>query len=480
MTIVDAIRDPNLFGPFLGDDLSSWRGWLAALRAVYGLSISSDFGRSMIRSCTGRDPDRLSRDGFAEALFLCGRRSGKSRAAALIGAFEAVLSGHEKKLSKGERGVVAILAPSKSQGRIVRDYLRAIFESPLLAAEVAGESEDGFALVSGTRVEIMAGHYRTVRGYTLLAAIVDEIAFFGLDEEAKVRSDTELIAALRPGLATVGGRLIGITSPYARKGWCWNAYQRHFGNNAANTLVWNAPSRTMNPTLPQSVVDRALAEDLARAKAEWLGEFRDDVASFIDRPLIDRLVVSGRRELPPQPGVSYVAFADVSGGRGDEAALCVAHRTGRVVVVDLLRRYPSPHNPHEVVQRMAAEVERYGCRRVTGDNYAAEFVARAFSGSGVGYAKCEKNKSALYLELLPRLCSAEIELPDDERLVGQIAGLERRTRSGGKDVIDHPPGGHDDLANAVAGAADAVGRFRHIGGMRRSANFTTGGRYAFH
>jgi hypothetical protein len=51
-------------------------------------------------------------------------------------------------------------------------------------------------------------------------------------------------------------------------------------------------------------------------------------------------------------------------------------------------------------------------------------------------------------------------------LVSQIAGLERRTRSGGKDVIDHPPGGHDELANAVAGAADAVGRIRRIGGMR--------------
>src|SRR5205085_7711562 len=52
------------------------------------------------------------------------------------------------------------------------------------------------------------------------------------------------------------------------------------------------------------------------------------------------------------------------------------------------------------------------------------------------------------LELLPRLCSGEIELPDDRALIDQLAGLERRTRSGGKDVIDHPPGGHDDLANA--------------------------------
>jgi hypothetical protein len=34
----------------------------------------------------------------------------------------------------------------------------------------------------------------------------------------------------------------------------------------------------------------------------------------------------------------------------------------------------------------------------------------------------------------------------------QLVGLERRTARGGKDSIDHPPGGHDDVANAAAGA----------------------------
>jgi hypothetical protein len=69
----------------------------------------------------------------------------------------------------------------------------------------------------------------------------------------------------------------------------------------------------------------------------------------------------------------------------------------------------------------------------------------------------EKTKSELYLELLPRLLSRTVELPDDPALVSQIANLERRTRSGGKDVVDHPPGGHDDLANVVAGAGVYAG-----------------------
>ena len=47
-------------------------------------------------------------------------------------------------------------------------------------------------------------------------------------------------------------------------------------------------------------------------------------------------------------------------------------------------------------------------------------------------------------------------LPKSDRLVNQLCGLERRTARSGKDSIDHGPGGHDDLANAVAGAADLV------------------------
>src|SRR5262245_64495887 len=35
-------------------------------------------------------------------------------------------------------------------------------------------------------------------------------------------------------------------------------------------------------------------------------------------------------------------------------------------------------------------------------------------------------------------------------------GLERRTSRGGRDSIDHAPGGHDDLANAAAGAIHLV------------------------
>jgi hypothetical protein len=463
MDIIQAIHDEQLIRPFLGEKLPSWHNWMVALRVLYGLPLLEE-DHGLIRQCTGRDPGKLP-TGFDTALFLTGRRSGKSRTAAIVGAFEAALAGHEASLSKGEEGLVAIVAPSKRQGQIVKGYVRAIFDTELLQAELEGEDSEGFHLASGTRIEVMSGDWRTIRGFTLLAAIIDESCFFGVEEESKIKSDTELIRAIKPALATVGGKLVAISSPYAKRGWSYQQWKLHFGKDSASTLVWNCPSRVMNRTLPQSVVDDALAEDLAAAKSEYLGEWRDDVGTFLSREIIERLVVPGRVMLPPSPDCDYFAFADLSGGRGDDAALAIAHRRRRKVVLDLCRRWRPPFNPYGVVSAMSRELQRYGVWRVIGDNYTADWACQAFASCQINYRKSEKPKSALYVELLPRLCSGEIELLDDEILVSQLAGLERRTRSGGKDAVDHPSGGHDDVANVVAGVADVAARRIIVGAL---------------
>jgi hypothetical protein len=49
-----------------------------------------------------------------------------------------------------------------------------------------------------------------------------------------------------------------------------------------------------------------------------------------------------------------------------------------------------------------------------------------------------------------------VDLLEDARLFAQIVGLERRTARGGRDSIDHAPGAHDDVANAVAGVVDVL------------------------
>lgn len=444
---------------------------------LYGLPTSKD-EHALVTACTGRDPAKLAAigaSGFAECLLLCGRRSGKSKTIALVGAAEAVLSGKEKNLAPGEIGMVAILSPTRFQSRIIHSYMRGVFDStPMLQREVAEETRDGFKLRNGVEVAIVTGSPQACRGFSVIAAVVDEIAMFGFSEESKVRSDTELVRALRPSLASTQGRLLAVGTPYAAKGYAYNTWKRAYGSDGCDVLCWNAASLTMNPTLPAAYVQRTIEEDPIAANVEYCtapGLFREDVDSFITRAAVEALVVPGRKELGPRAGVAYAAFADVSGGRHDDAALAIAHLEGRVIVLDCLERYPAPHSPDEVVGQMCGVIRRYGCdNRCLGDAYAAEWTHRAFEERGILYRRAStsawnegasvknrvaKPKSVLYSELLPRLHSAEIELLDNETIVNRLAGLQRRTRSGARDSIDHAPGAHDDLSNCVAGVADA-------------------------
>jgi hypothetical protein len=59
--------------------------------------------------------------------------------------------------------------------------------------------------------------------------------------------------------------------------------------------------------------------------------------------------------------------------------------------------------------------------------------------------------SALYIEALPTFMRGQVSIPDHFQLIRELRSLERRTSRMGRDSVTHPPGGHDDYANALAG-----------------------------
>ena len=74
-----------------------------------------------------------------------------------------------------------------------------------------------------------------------------------------------------------------------------------------------------------------------------------------------------------------------------------------------------------------------------------------FRKNGISYELCKQSKSDLFRDMLPLLNSGHVSLPRHDRLIAQIVGLERRVSRAGRDSIDHAPGAHDDIANAVSG-----------------------------
>jgi len=94
--------------------------------------------------------------------------------------------------------------------------------------------------------------------------------------------------------------------------------------------------------------------------------------------------------------------------------------------------------------------------RVEAKIRASPLLQQLIVSRTISYELSPAPKSVLYGALLPLLNSERIELPDNARLISQLAGLERRTARGGKDSIDHSPGQHDDVANCVAGLASLL------------------------
>lgn len=149
-------------------------------------------------------------------------------------------------------------------------------------------------------------------------------------------------------------------------------------------------------------------------------------------------------------------FVDPSGGSQDAFTLAIAHRTGDRAVIDAVREVRPPFSPNDVVREYCELLTTYGIATVTGDRYGGEWPRERFAVHGVTYEPAPDSKSALYRALLPAVNSGRVELLDVPRLGAQLTGLERRVARGGNDSIDHAPGGHDDVANAVAGVVKMV------------------------
>lgn len=215
------------------------------------------------------------------------------------------------------------------------------------------------------------------------------------------------------------------------------------------------------PCIPEALIERAIEEDPAAAAAEYLAEFRRDVSAFLASEAVDACIVAGRHELPPISGATYRAFCDPSGGSQDSMTLAVAHAEGtgdaRRTVLDMVREVRPPFSPDGVAKDFADALKHYGVRTVRGDRYGGAWPAERFKVHGIDYKPAKLAKSDLYREVLSALNAARVELLDLPRLRAQFLGLERRVARGGRDSLDHGPGGHDDVANAAAGAIHAVG-----------------------
>lgn len=446
MNIVEFISDDALLGPhFRGD---SWARWKACLKAAFAQPMNARDGELFNEVAGGRAPPPKP---VGEFVALVGRGGGKDSVAAALAAYIAV-TGDFSRLRPGEKGSILCIATDRDQSGIAFNYIRGLFEQvPMLAGMVERTTADTIDLSNGAEIVVATNSFRAVRGRTIVCAIYDEVCFWHSDDYA--HPDVEVDAAVGPGLARWPGALrVMISSVYRRSGLAYSRWKAAFGVDDADTLVVVGDTLQFNPNFDRKVIDRELARDYERASAEYLSRWRDDLSAFIDRAAIEACIVPGCYERARVSGVVYIAFCDPSGGRGDSFTLAIAHRgkDGRAIL-DAIREIQPPFVPAAVVAEFAMLLKSYNIREVTSDNYAGEWPVSQFREHGITYKASEKVRSLLYLDFLPLVNSGSVELLDHERSVNQLCALERRVARSGKDSVNHPDGGHDDIANSIAG-----------------------------
>jgi hypothetical protein len=449
MNIVQALTDPKVLGFRFGGD--SWRPWRAILAAAFGLPLEGEDAETF-RRLTGRELSALL---IRLLCVIAGRGSGKSSIAAALVIYLATLC--RWKLAEGETGVAMLLASDRAQAAVSFRYIEGMLEaSPVLSNEVRSVTADTIRLNSGIEIAVGTSDKAAVRGRTLIALVCDEIAQWG-------PGAAEVLTAADPGLKRHSikdqSMLIMISTAYNMKGALYERYRTSYGVENPNVLVVKGTSRDLNPNYTQEHIKEQIALDPVGARAEWLSEFRGDITEYLPGDLLDVAVMPDRRAIPRTDGCIYTAHCDPSGGASDSMTLAIAHKERSKVILDRLVIVKPEFDPAETCLKFAEVLSAYGLRECTGDRYAPAWVASTFRQYGIDYRTASLTTSETYTECLPLFTQHLVELLENETLIDELRGLERKPRGGGRpDLVDHVAARHDDAAAAVCAALLAANK----------------------
>jgi hypothetical protein len=237
------------------------------------VSLGRDFARALdpmllARDC-GIDPDPIQAELLTttarKVLLCCTRQWGKSTIAALIALHECLYQAP---------AMVILVSPSQPQSTELFRKLHH-FWSKLPGAPLARqESLTRMELANGSYIVSLPGSERTTRGFSAATLVI-------MDEASRVPE--ELLAAVRPTLASTGGRFFGLSTPAGRRGWFYESWER--GEGWHRVQVKATECARISPAFPEEEM-AALGQLIF--EQEYLCAFHDPDTSVFSSQLIEQ------------------------------------------------------------------------------------------------------------------------------------------------------------------------------------------------
>ena len=460
--IIEAIRDPNL----INDNLSDAQE--VVLRALYGLSMTrsqavllnhlkDEHFDGHLGEILWDMPERedYTPQDYREGTVIVGRRGGKSdKLASNISIYEACFRDHSKHLSVGEEGYVLCLSQTMRTKVVFRYILGKLENSPILSTMLAGPPKaEEIPLTNGITIACYPCSFKAVRGLTVVACVCDEIAFWNVEG---VNPDSEVVATVRPGMATIPyARMIKISSPYIKAGELWNDYSER--DNMEGIFVVRASTIVLNPTA-REYLEREKKRDPVNFPREYLGLFAEGSETFLPHAAIKGCTVPDRTEIEYRPQFYYKASLDAA-FKSDRFTFGIAHRDGDIRKIDVVRGWEGtrekPISLEEVIEEIDSLCKRYRIGLVVGDQYCATPIRESLGRKNITFLETQtggKERRKAYLTLKMLILQSQVELLDHKETTRELENLEIRRSSGGNFTVGHPRhGSHsDDYSDVVA------------------------------
>ena len=448
---------------------------------------------------TGEDYhlDKVGHD-IKNLITLClGRRGGKTSLAGILGLWSAIRkdwralrdsTGNIKKtgddyeffgLGDKEFGEVKVLSRSVGYSEDILTEMKAKFErSPILNRLLDGEGEqskgrltlkipslrDKALAYCTIKITVDAATSDTARGGATIFAMLDECAFLHQDEKY-VNSLNKVLAALQPSLKQFGdyGILVLSSTPSAKIG---PFYERvidptRFGKKH---LKLQGESWIFNNILTLKDWEQAYRDDPIEFPTEYQAKFIDSKSQFFRAEAVEAAVNKGIVEIDyiKNADTSYVAALDAA-YKGDRFAFCVVSvtrdekRTKIEQVHQMVwerRSRKDEVDLKEVGKHISNMVTKYNLDLVYADQYGYIPLRELFKDRHnitlEEYPFTSKSKKLIYKNLQTLIDQGDVKLLDDRGLVGELVSMELEITEAGQIKIYHPPGKHDDRADAFS------------------------------